>query len=693
MKIAPFRICWLLLMMGLALEASSQGLVSGWQEDPIHGPSQSGIADGLALDFNNDGRVDVVSVSLDDGHLRAYINQGEYRFEQQIIATNVPGAFRLVATDLNDDGGIDFVIPSIFTQQIIALMHHPDGHQKQIIAEGVLLPTDVSPIDFNNDGLMDLVSLSFEENLVLRHRQLPAGGFVTTVLADGISDPRKLSVADFNGDGLDDILVISSGDNAVRILENLGNTKFRARLISDRMESGRFVATCDINGDAMVDFVASANAANKVALFTNQGNWSFAERFLFATVVGPNDLKCHDLDDDGDQELITLAGPTGLVETHELNGSPNSHLVANQRDGYVAIDVGRFDGVNPYILSPAYFEDRNLLYAPGSTNKEIVVWQDFPDGPNDVVEADLNGDGVKDWVVASFRDDRVQWYDGLTRAHHIIAEDIDGAAKVVAVDLDQDGFVDVLSAASFANRFYWHRQISAGQFNTLVIYDNARFANGLAVGDINLDGQLDVIGTSGSDDSVRWFDRNGMNFTAHLIDNQGDAPNEVKALDIDQDGGLDLVVPYTFSNELYVYYNLGGGLFAAEPVAVGLNRVDSTTPVDLNEDGLMDLLVAVTGGNTVIQLLQRLHGGFDQAPFITSIITPKKLNTNGAVANQFLFAKSFPESIETNMVYRIRPVVDNGGPLFEQSNITAAENVVFRMTLVDLIYQDGFEIP
>jgi len=131
------RSCLLLVMLGFVPQAPGQTLVSGWELESIHGPSQFGIADSLALDFDQDGLVDVVSVSIDDGQLRAYINQGDFQFEQQIIHTDVSGAFRLLATDLNQDGGIDFVIPSICSQQLMALLHPPTGYQQQILAEGV----------------------------------------------------------------------------------------------------------------------------------------------------------------------------------------------------------------------------------------------------------------------------------------------------------------------------------------------------------------------------------------------------------------------------------------------------------------------------------------------------------------------------------------------------------------------------
>lgn len=685
-----YRTLGLLLLMAWFGHGRSQSLVSGWQTQSIHGPSQFGIADSLAIDFNDDGLTDVVAVSLDDGHLRAYINQGDLRFTQQLLSTEVYGGFRMVATDLNEDGEIDFVITSIYTQEVMALLHQPSGYQKQIIAAGVLLPTDARVGDFDNDGLLDVVSLSFEENIVLLHRQLPSGLFETHEVAEQINRPRKMVVADFNLDGLTDVAVISSGDNKLHMLKNIGNNEFKKGLVSDRMEGGRFVALCDLNGDALVDLVASASTADKVALITNQGNMQFTEQFLLSTVIGPNDLLCHDLDDDGEQELISLAGPVSLIETHELTGPTNSRIVASVRDGYASLEVARFDGINPFILTASFFENRNVLYVPESTNKETVVWEDFPDGANEVKEGDINGDGVIDWVVPSFRDDRVQWYDGSNFAHHIIAENIDGAARVVVVDLDNDGRMDVLSAASFANQFYWHRNIGNGQFETVSVYDDARFANGLAVGDLDQDGQLDVVGTSGSDDSVRWFKRQGLDFTVHLIDDSGDAPNEVTVADLNQDGLLDLVVPNAFSDDVVLYENLGAGQFMARQIATDLDRVDSVTLKHLNEDDLLDLVVSVTAENRVVALINQLSGPFQLQPLIESISTPKKSKLNRFNPNDFLLINHFINGLETAAIYLLAAEAQNGDQLFVFSNSTLNTSHVYLGTLYDAIFKDGF---
>ncbi|MGJ8662020.1 MAG: FG-GAP repeat domain-containing protein, partial [Marinicella sp.] len=362
-------------------------------------------------------------------------------------------------------------------------------------------------------------------------------------------------------------------------------------------------------------------------------------------------------------------------------------------DGYVSLAADKFsDTEDVSILTQSFFEQRNLLYAPDFTNNETVVWEDFPEGASDVEYGDVNGDGTTDLVASSFKNDKVHWYNGLDGTHQVIADQIDGAAEVVVVDLDDDGLVDVLSAASFANKFYWHRNLGNQQFDTILIFDGALFANGLTVVDVNGDGRLDVVGTSGTDDSVRWFDRNGVVFTAHLIDDQNDAPNEVKPYDMDSDGDIDLVVPNYFSNDVFIYYNDGLGNFSAVRIASDLVRVDSTALVDINSDGLIDILASVSGEDHLVQLINQTGGVYKQELLIDGLENPGTIQLDDAVSPVFLQVKDYTNSIESVTVYAVGLLDESiSDMVFEFANAFFNTNHVFMTTFIDEIFHHGFE--
>ena len=169
-----------------------------------------GIGDTIAVDIIHDVLMDVVAASIDDGHLWAYINQGgstelsNVVFEEMFISKQVPGIYRVSEIDINHDGQVDFLLPSIESQEIILLVAdstaQPYGYRKQIIASDILLPTDAQAGDFNRDGLVDVVSVSFELNRVYLHLQNLQGTFDTQIIADSILRPRKILVENYNNE-------------------------------------------------------------------------------------------------------------------------------------------------------------------------------------------------------------------------------------------------------------------------------------------------------------------------------------------------------------------------------------------------------------------------------------------------------------------------------------------------------------
>ncbi len=629
--------------------AYAQTPADGWKIENIHGPSQVGIVDSIPVDVNQDGMMDVVSASIEDGHLRAYINQGNLEFEQQYISTEVPGVFRVSATDLNNDERIDFLIPSIETNEIIALIADPNsqpyGYRKQIIAENVLLPTDAQAGDFNGDGLMDVVSTSFEENLLLLHGQNNQGGFSKTILSDVVMNPRKLVIEDFDNDQQLDILLASSEDNSVRLYNNNGDTSFAEILISDQLAGIRYINRCDQPGADFPNFVAGVTGANTVLLFSNIENNRFTQTIIDDDLPEADVVHCANIDLDQELEIVSTSRFEGTIYSLETSGPINKQLIANMRDGYITVNVSDFIGdKTPLILTQAFFENRNLFYTPNQVNQETVVWEDFPDGVTKVTQADINQDGVLDFVASSFIDDRVQWYDGTNNRHHIIAENIDGAADIVAIDFNQDGLTDIVSAASFDNRFYWHVNMGGGEFETKVLSDMASFANSVETGDINGDGNLDVIGTSATDDALRWFEFTNDSIQTVLIDDNNDAPNDVVAGDVDGDGDVDLVVANFFSNDVIYYSNLGSGLFKSEKIIQNRDRPFAVLLYPSQEPDLLNIIVTVSGDNQVWLFEQQQGNQFNEILLTTEITNPRKMSYD-PLLNQLLITSPNDETV------------------------------------------------
>lgn len=528
-----------------------------WEVTPIHGPSQVGIVQSLAVDLNDDGWMDVVSASIDDGHIRAYINPqifpdpSDLNFIERIIDTDFPGVYRLIHTDINDDGLVDFIATSIESHEIAMYRQQQDGtFIKSLLASDIILPTDVIVLDVNDDGRLDVVSSSFQNNTLYLHKQSPSGTFSTETLVPDVLSPRKLTQADFNNDNKPDFALASSGDNSIRLFINEGDQTWQVIVLTDQANGTRYVNHCDVNRDGWIDLIVSKTVDNTLSLFTNMGDGSYVEKVIDDEAFGITTTLCRDLDADNQPDITTIHSNSGNIYGYLNSNNMNRHLVANSRDGYISLDAADFTQQNQVqLLTQTHFQHRNLTYHPIMTNQELIVWQDFPDGAESIRLGDVNNDGIEDIVLGSFRDDTVQWYDGQTHQRHIIDNQVDGVNEILIVDLDDDGLVDVLSAASYANAFYWHRNLGFNQFETLEVAESESFANALAVVDVNQDGQLDVIGTAGSADTVKWFERDGYDFFSHLISSGSDGPNDIFIAKI-YDHSTDVYVSYYFSDEI-----------------------------------------------------------------------------------------------------------------------------------------------
>ena len=197
-------------------------------------------------------------------------------------------------------------------------------------------------------------------------------------------------------------------------------------------------------------------------------------------------------------------------------------------------------------------------------------------------------------------------------------------ADVRAFDANFDGNMDIV-ASHFAhqggNVIAFLNTDGHGSFGEPIDFVSSQgwFSNGVAIGDIDGDGDLDVASTSGAvhysystTHSVMWHENIDGRFSSapRVVDTTLLGANEVELGDIDGDGDQDLVARSHFFNDygnyehvLVWYENLDGlGTFGSQQI---LN--DSAFSFHLSDvDGDDDLDILV--GSTVQLVLRRNRG-------------------------------------------------------------------------------------
>jgi len=97
------------------------------------------------------------------------------------------------------------------------------------------------------------------------------------------------------------------------------------------------------------------------------------------------------------------------------------------------------------------------------------------------------------------------------------------------------------------------------------------------------------------------------------IDNQQEATFQVAVADFDGDGHADVAVPFTLSQNLYIYHGHGDGKFDPPVIYLAGGYVQSIVAGDFNNDGKPDLVEAMPGccGGTGVHIfLNDGSGGF-----------------------------------------------------------------------------------
>ena len=144
-----------------------------------------------------------------------------------------------------------------------------------------------------------------------------------------------------------------------------------------------------------------------------------------------------------------------------------------------------------------------------------------------------------------------------------------------------------------------------------ISYATAGSCSGVAVGDFNKDGNMDLVVANVNANSISVLLGNGDGtFQAHVDYATGIWPESVAVGDFNGDGKPDLAVANFYGNSISILLGNGDGTFQAQveyatasfpsPVAVG----------DFNRDGKLDLAVASSQDNNVSVLLGNGDGTF-----------------------------------------------------------------------------------
>src|SRR6266852_1156970 len=542
-------------------------------------------------DFNGDGIPDVAVAAAvsrinsgSPGFVSILLGNGDGTFQPHLDAPAGTGVIALVAGDFNGDGLLDLVVdnhPSFASHTVSLLVGNGDGTfqpPSNVTASGD--PVAIAAADFNLDQKLDL-ALSITTNIA-------SHGAVSLLLGngDGSFRPRleyatgnfgQIIASVFNGDAKVD-LAVGNTRSTVTVLLGEGDGTFPHATEYASGQGPAAIVMGDFNRDGVVDLAVANSACNcprgTVSIFLGIGDGTFTRAADFPTGTEPTGLTVADFNLDGKLDLA----------------------VANAGDNTVSILLGNGDGT----FLPA------MDFATGTA-------------PHSVIAVDFNLDGLADLAVTNLQAGSVSILIGNGNGTFNPRVDYDagpGAAGIVAADFNRDGLIDLAVADSNTPIRLGDR----GRISILLGNGNGTFQShadsfsaslrpfDLVAGDFDGDGQLDLAVTTnlneiGTVSILRGAGDGTFEMTTNY--STGRSARGIAAGDFNLDGKLDLAIVNVNTNTLAILKGKGDGTFQSQSrYGAGILPI-ALVAGDFNSDGALDVAIANLGSNTISVFIER----------------------------------------------------------------------------------------
>lgn len=538
--------------------------------------------------------------------------------------------------DVNGDGKADLVValggtnqvavytqttPLVFTQSSVA------G-----VGAGCTFPQMLALGDVDDNGTLDVVCGNAITNNISVFTGNGAGSiaFVASYALQGAGNQvlQSVVIGDFNRDCRADIVTCSFNGENISIYLGHGDgtfadaTNYDAEIASRR--AGATIQSISYNPQFTSVYALDQNvvANNDFVTVIDRATILFVQGAIqapYATIGVQNDpqaITFGDLNKDGHKDMV----------------------VANRAAGTIQVFIN--DG-NGNFTQP---------FAPMATGLQ----------PESVVIADVNNDGIPDVLVACNGSDAVFVHRNIGGGQLAAGTKIDVNAKgphqVVAVDMDGDSNVDFVTVNQYGNSVSVFVD-PTGDGNFVPSPNIAPFGQptgvfpvgngplGVAIADLNNDGRPDIVTANSNDDTVTVLLRsNGVGVQIGsatdfpLGGTIAPAPSQpagtppvfipvvepvsVAIADLNQDGFLDIVTADKFTSTVTILHGGKGGTAGnffvpsdyghfGSTTAIGLPPVKLVTPTnpvvvvlaDMNDDGLLDIVVGSFGGSSVVDFI------------------------------------------------------------------------------------------
>ncbi len=405
---------------------------------------------------------------------------------------------------------------------------------------------------------------------------------------------------------------------------------FQQRVVGMGEDEVQNVVAVDFDGDGDTDILSGSAITNRVVLFESDGAVLpvYTRVNIVTGAPGLVSFGVADIDGDGDLDIVTATGSDRSVSWYEQTPNPvpemppvfTRHTILTVTDpaNIARVRVADLDNDGDADVVYGGLTRFGWLENDGEDKPEFTDHA-IPTGsvlPQDFRVGDLNNDGDRDIVLCgTLGTTFLLWLesDGAvppTFTEHAITTTLTMPRSLVIADINRDQVADIAVASAASDAVAWY-QSSGGvvpEFSEHLVTETLTGASAIVAQDLDSNGFIDLVVSSGSNNRVVWFDSSGSAtpvFTERPITGTGiSSPREIVAADADGDSDPDVIVASSgldqviyFANELapvrnltqgVVYQTIGDALLEArdnDEITVAAFRFPDETTIDFDSVG------------------------------------------------------------------------------------------------------------
>jgi hypothetical protein len=555
----------------------------------------------------------------------------------------------LNSADIDADGDQDIIISQSGTDELLGWLENDGGDfidfPQHVISTSFSSFKSILAIDLDQDGDIDLVAVDNVADELLWFENDGTGiTWTEHIIQNGttVEGALDLDIADIDADGDFDIVVAASSTTELYWYENTGSAVTWMEHDTGVAAAGLVytIVLGDFDLDGSVDIVYATNSGSPFIQILENTNgdgsaWSISD-VLTGSSVTIIDIQAHDLDLDGFAEIYYHESNGSLEQlTYDAFSSTwtSATIIASGTDGEISFSDIDNDGDLDILLGSSieisWIENTD---GTGSTWTQRTLLSSLPDNIPSVHAVDLDTDGDLEIIIAKEEDGFVYAYENLLfhssvqYAEAVVIDDFHTSAyHVVTGKINGDQYPDLISAnkSSTGMEIFFYAGDGSGSYalsETVLDVASSSDSNisAIALGDMDSDGDLDIVIATDGSDSIYLID-NQMNagpFTADkslntnfiLGSNWSSATTigtgvgksaEIQLTDINLDGSVDVVFLDQL-NDKVKWLNNDGSWTSADIASI--NNQSNLKIGDMNTDGFMDVITSgtSTGGSRLL---------------------------------------------------------------------------------------------